>query len=250
MRYVPLPGGEKAIQQPWRIALSYLDAVYGERLWELPIPFVRQRDRAASELLLHAARSGVNAPLTSSCGRLFDAVAALLGLRQEISYEGQAAMELEFAIGSEMPKESDLPAGYELFTANFAAAVTDASPSIPCAVLDPSALITAVVADIEAEAPLSLVSWRFHQALAQSFANVVERIARRVGLRQVVLSGGCLQNRVLHDALSVSLERMGLSVFVPRRFPANDGGLALGQLVVAAARNASSRESPVAKPSR
>ena len=98
--YVPLPGGEAAIREPWRMAVSYLAHHFGREFLSLSIPFVRQLDVAKTELLLRMTEHKVNSPLTSSCGRLFDAVAALVGIRQQVNYEAQAAIELEMTISA------------------------------------------------------------------------------------------------------------------------------------------------------
>lgn len=237
---VPMPGNEQAIKQPWRMALSYLDAAFGDSLWSLPIPFVRKLDRSAAELLLRATRRGINSPMTSSCGRLFDAVAALLGLRETVTYEGQAAMELEMAMGSGDISSAPLSDMYHMVH------VEDKNPRLSeksgpfsdnsiCRpfVLDPAPLIRAVVADMQAGIPLPVISQRFHQGLAQSLACAVGRIADETGLYQVVLSGGCFQNRFLQRQLTIAIEKLDLHVFGHRLVPPNDGGLALGQIMVA-----------------
>ena len=248
-REVPLPGNEQAIKQPWRMALSYLDAEFGDSLWSLPIPFVQRLDRPAAELLLRVSRRGVNSPPTSSCGRLFDAVAALLGLRQSVSYEGQAAMELEMALDSDDVHHAPWTDAYQMLPVENDEAVLS-EEFRPCSdeptcrpfVLDAAPLMTSVVADIQAQVPLSIISRRFHQALVHSLAQAARRVADESGLRDVVLSGGCFQNRFLEDHLTAALDETGLSVFSHRLVPANDGGLALGQIMVAAANAATRNE--------
>lgn len=223
LREVPLAGGEQAIRQPWRMALVHLEAAYGEEFWDLPIPFVKQLDRERAELLLHAARRGLNAPPTSSCGRLFDAVAALAGIRQTVSFEGQAAMELESAIdesADEVTTDTDDP--------------TSSGGDRPI-LLDPAPWIRAVVDDLLSQASPSVISRHFHQALVRSLAGAVGRIAAESGIQEVALGGGCFQNRVLLADLETALRAMDLQVFSPQRVPCNDGGLALGQIMVAAA---------------
>ena len=241
-REVPLPGSEQAIKQPWRMALSYLDAAFGDRLWSLPIPFVRHLDRPTAELVLRAARREFNSPATSSCGRLFDAVAALVGLRQTVTYEGQAAMELEMAMDDALSSAA-LSDNYPVVHVE----QTNVGPvpkprssannsACPSFVLDPAPLIAAVVADIQAQVPTPVLSRRFHQALVRALAGAVDRVAEATGLCRVVLNGGCFQNQFLKNELTAAIRELGLSVFAPRLVPPNDGGLALGQIMVASAK--------------
>jgi hydrogenase maturation protein HypF len=159
---------------------------------------------------------GLQSPLTTSMGRLFDAVAALSGVRAQAGFEGQAAMALEFAAGEEEALEP-----YPLPLRNGEPAVADWEP-----------LVRALLADRERGVPASLMAGRFHAALAR----LAEAIALRVGLPQVVLSGGCFQNlRLLRDT-QARLRARGFEVWTPRQYPPNDGSLSLGQLAIAAHR--------------
>ncbi len=224
------------------MALCYLDATFGDDLWDLPIPFVRQLDRPVAELLLRAARGRIHSPLTSSCGRLFDAVAALLGIRHTVHHEGQAALELELAMEAEDPGHGSFPDRGDLIAVaddppHHAQASPDTSPGPVCRsfTLDATPLIRALVDDIQARRPLARISRRFHQALVQSLAVAASRVADQTGLNQVVLSGGCFQNRYLVKELTAAIQQRGLFVFRHRLVPPGDGGLALGQILVAAA---------------
>ena len=224
------------------MALSYLDAVFGDNLWDLPIPFVRKLNQPNAELVLRATRQGVNSSLTSSCGRLFDAVAALVGLRQTATYEGQAAMELEMAMRGRNMSHPPLRDTHQMVHLGQEKPGPWETPNClfdnsTCQsfVLDPAPLIRTVVDDIQAQVPLPVISRRFHQALVQSLAGAVARIANDAGLRQVVLSGGCFQNLFLQRELTTAIEELDLSVFVPQLLPPNDGGLSLGQIMVASA---------------
>ncbi|HEY7077472.1 MAG TPA: carbamoyltransferase HypF [Solirubrobacteraceae bacterium] len=195
---VPLPGGEAAIRQPWRMACAWLVAAGVEE--PAPLPGVdAARWRAVARL------PGVT---TTSVGRLFDAVAALCGLRTEVTYEGQAAMELE--------------------------AVCSAGDhgAYPMTGLDPRQAILDIAHDVAAGVPPAVVSARFHAGLARAAANAVAA----QGLETAVLSGGAFQNRVLLAATAGHLRAAGLRVLVPRALPPNDGGIAFGQAAVAAAR--------------
>jgi hydrogenase maturation protein HypF len=160
-------------------------------------------------------RSGVSAPLTTSMGRLFDAVAALCGLRGEVNYEGQAAAELEAAARLDERGSYPLPPDGER--------------------LDARETIRFLVADLEAGADAGQVSARFHNALAAATATACARLAEERGLDKVVLSGGVFQNRLLLERTGAALDAAGLRVLLPRRLPPNDGGIAYGQAAVAAA---------------
>jgi hydrogenase maturation protein HypF len=167
-------------------------------------------------VLQHQLSSGLNAPLTSSMGRLFDAVAALLGVRQAVSYEAQAAIELE-ALAE--PAET----GYYplLLTGDL---------------LDPAPMLHALVADLRTGMALPVLSARFHNGIAEAVVMVCRELRRQHALSQVVLSGGVWQNMFLLNQATSRLEQDGFTVLVHRQVPANDGGLALGQALIAAAQ--------------
>jgi hydrogenase maturation protein HypF len=208
-----LPGGELAVREPRRAAMGVLDAAFGEAAWEMDdLAPVSSFERAERRVLRVMLSRGVNAPRTSSAGRLFDAVAALAGIRQRVRYEGQAAMELEFALED---------------------AGTDESYPLPLATggeprhLDWIPMIRAIVEDVRSGCGAGLVSARFHNAMAAS----IVAVAGFVGLERVVLSGGCFQNRYLLERTVTGLARAGFRPTWPQRVPPNDGGIALGQVV-------------------
>ena len=217
---VPMPGGDTAVRQPWRMAVSYLDAVYGDAVQELAL-LDRHRDQWAPVVAL--ARSGPNAPQTSSVGRLFDAVAAIVGLRDVVTYEGQAAIELEQRVD---PSERG---GYQVPAA-------EATPLLEAG----RALIRCVVEDVRSGVDVGRIAARFHHGLARAVVLAVQSVAARTGLSTVALSGGVFQNLVLLDRVFSGLEVAGLRVLVHSRVPPNDGGVSLGQAVVAAARDRAS----------
>jgi len=207
-----LPGGEAAIREPWRIAQACLWLLGQETPGTRPWPWMQQHARA-SALLPEMLRKGLNSPTTSSCGRLFDAVAALLGLGMEISYEGQAAILLE--------REQDFEAtgGYECpFVENDGLLV-----------LDTLALFAQTVADAEAGQPSAAISRRFHLGLIQGLAHWTAAAARQTGVRQVALSGGVLQNRSIRLELPQALRQQGLTPLCHKELPPNDGCISLGQ---------------------
>jgi hydrogenase maturation protein HypF len=219
--YVPMPGGEAAIREPWRMAVSYLFRHFGRAFLDLPIPFVRQLDPQPVALLLRMIERGVNSPVTSSCGRLFDAVAALVGIRQRVNYEAQAAIELEMAIG-----EGEETAAYAL----------GFRPDGPGWIMDTAPMFQALLRDLRAGLPAGQISQRFHNGLAEGFARLAEMVRARTGLNRVCLSGGTFQNAYLQSRLVARLHSSGFEVFTQNQVPAGDGGLSLGQALVAARR--------------
>jgi hydrogenase maturation protein HypF len=224
LAYVPLPGGEQAVRQPWRMAAVYLARAYGERFLTLDIPLTRRLDRSTWRILTQMIERGLNSPLTSSLGRLFDAVAAILGLRDEVLYEGQAAIELEM-LASSVPPDEQPPYPYALLRSGQGPLQIDVSP-----------LLTALVEDLQHGYERARLARRFHRSLVVMFSDLCQRIREHTGLSQVALSGGVFQNRLLLETLVAELEASGFAVYLNRRVPPNDGGLSLGQLAVAAAR--------------
>ncbi|MEV4527268.1 carbamoyltransferase HypF [Streptosporangium sp. NPDC049304] len=216
---VPMPGGTAAIRQPWRMAAAHLHAAYGDALPEdLP---VRVRHGPRWDEVVAVAESGTNSPLTSSAGRLFDAVAAILGLRDTAGYEGQAAIALEQCAD---PVEKGA----------YRARIVDDGQLLTIRAAD---LVRAVVEDTRAGAVPALVAARFHNGLAAAAARVCARLCEDTGLGTVALSGGVFQNRLLLDGLVTALRLHGLRVLTHRAVPPNDGGISFGQAAVAAARD-------------
>jgi hydrogenase maturation protein HypF len=214
---VPMPGSAAAIREPWRMAVSYLDDAYGEGFGSLDLPVLRKAGVDQVNVIRKMIAKRINSPLTSSLGRLFDGVAAIAGLRSRVSYEGQAAMELEMAA------RSDAVALYEY------AVDGDGPWRVP-----PAPIVRGVVADVRNECPVSMISVKFHNTVIALLADLCERVRRVHGLTRVVLSGGVFQNARLMTGLIPALEARGFEVFSHRLVPTNDGGIALGQAVIAA----------------
>jgi hydrogenase maturation protein HypF len=214
---VRMPGGDAAVRQPWRMACAWLTAASGERP-ALPRGLRGQVQRDSWQKVAELARTGVASPLTTSAGRLFDAVAALCGVRAEVNYEGQAAVELEAAADPAEGGAYALP--------------VSGTPLV----LDARETVRAVARDVEHGVPLPVVSARFHNGLADATAAACESAAAAAGAEVVVLSGGVFQNRLLLTRTAMLLRGAGLRVLVPERLPPNDGGIAYGQLAVASAR--------------
>ena len=219
LKYVPLPGGDAAAREPWRMALSWLRALHGDDALKRPLPFLDDIPEGRREMLLEAAAKGVNAPPTSSMGRLFDAVAALAGLRNFINYEGQAALELEQLAAP------DEEGAYEFSYEKGKPSIIDAAP-----------VVEAVVADVRAGVAPGVIATRFHNGVAAIVADVAAALRDEYGLETVALGGGCFQNITLLNKLVPTLEGAGFKVLIHERVPTNDGGLSLGQAAVALAR--------------
>jgi hydrogenase maturation protein HypF len=221
LAYVPLPGGAAAIREPWRMAVAYLAQNFGHEFLDFRIPFLREVDRASIELVLRMMDQRVNSPLTSSCGRLFDAVAALIGIRHRINYEAQAAIELEMAALA----SRDAGAYPMSLVREGARWVIDSRP-----------LFAAILEDLERGLATGDISRRFHNGFVQAQARLARLLRGQSGLNQVCLSGGSFQNVHLLEGLRAALEADRFEVFTHSEVPAGDGGLSLGQALIAAHR--------------
>jgi hydrogenase maturation protein HypF len=210
LRYVPLAGGDAAVRENWRAALGYLTDTFGADVSFEGVAVER----------VHVVRrmiaTGLNTVPTSSCGRLFDAVAAIIGLRREVTFEGQAAIELE------MIAQSGEDGRYSFAIEGDGPWQVDFRPLVAEILRDP------------ATAPAKAA--KFHNTLADATSEVCLRIGRETGLRRVCISGGTFQNMRLLGATAAALRRNGLEVYLHARVPPNDGGIALGQAAVAAAK--------------
>ena len=213
--YVPLPGGAAAIHEPWRMALSYLHHHYGSVLWDFDVPFLRALDRKKANFILGMIEKNVNSPLTSSCGRLFDAVAALLGIRNTVSYEGQAAIQLENA----MARVEDKGA--------YSVGVADG-------IINTKPMFDELLRDLQKGVEMKIISRRFHNGLINAFVFLAAHLRDERQIDRVCLSGGTFQNLYLCENLQQKLESAGFQVFTQSEVPCNDGGLSLGQAVIAA----------------
>ncbi len=216
---VAMPGSAAAIKEPWRMAVSYLEDAYGDAWPDIDLPMLKEAGESKTRIVREMIARRVNSPLTSSLGRLFDGVAALAGIRGKVSYEGQAAMELEMAAADD-PSEA-----YEFAVEG----------QTPIRIL-PAPVIRGVVQDLGRRVPLPVISARFHNTVVRMLAEVCARIGRERGLKRVVLSGGVFQNARLLSDLIPALTSRGFEVYSHRLVPTNDGGIALGQAVAAARR--------------
>jgi hydrogenase maturation protein HypF len=257
-RPLPLPGGDAAVREPWRMALSYLYQALGEAAFVIDHPvagLLAEKDRA---LFARMLQRGINSPQTSSCGRLFDAVAALLNLRHIVSYDGQGAIELEaLAETAEENMKSPLikhpKNGHKGDSGGFAFDLETESPPAPLyqwgsyaysvvanrdapLQLDFAPMFTEILTDMETGVATAAIAHRFHRTVAASAADICLRIADVTGLDRIIFSGGVFQNRLLSEMLYTALTAKGLNVFTHRLVPPNDGGIALGQAAIAGRR--------------
>jgi hydrogenase maturation protein HypF len=229
--YVPLPGGAAAIREPWRMAVSYLAHHFGREFpqldfMKLDIPFVRELNRPKVDFILRMMEQGVNSPLTSSCGRLFDAVAALIGIRQQVNYEAQAAIELEMAIASSEVESSEKDTAYPI----------ELLPEDENWILSTRPLFEALLDDLGQNVSAATISRRFHNGLVEGFVQLATLLRSKTTLDRVCLSGGTFQNAYLSQRFEERLSESGFEVYTQKEVPSGDGGLSLGQALVAAAR--------------
>lgn len=220
LRTFPLPGGETAVKEPRRSALGVLTEVFGDATYTMQtLPTLKAFREEELRLLRQALARRLNTPLTSSAGRLFDAVASIVGLRQHVAYEGQAAMELEWKLANVDEKNA--------YPLPFVGGLLDWEP-----------LVRALLEDFRRGVSVGILSARFHNALVEGILAVAEA----VGESRVVLTGGCFQNVPLLEGAVRRLRERGFDVEWHRRVPPNDGGIALGQLF-GATRQSKSRTS-------
>ena len=219
-RYVPLAGGDTAVREPWRLALSYLLDTFGPKVDSLDLPLWRRVPSKKIETVRAVIERGIHTVQTSACGRLFDAVASIIGVRDEVNFEAQAAIELEtsalegietaypFAISSGEPQEIDMRPAIE-----------------------------AIVSDLLAGKPPGWIAAAFHNTIVAVVLAVCGRLQKSEGIGRVCLSGGTFQNYYLLERTVAGLRLDGFEVFLHAKVPPNDGGISLGQAVIANARS-------------
>jgi hydrogenase maturation protein HypF len=216
LRYVPLAGGDRAIREPWRMAVSYLRDALGTDPISLGLPDWNAIPEKKIEIVTSMMERGLNTVQTSSCGRLFDAVASIMGLRHEVNYEGQAAIELEMAtlegVSESYPFEIGATSPWEV---------------------DMRPVIEHLVREVKMRLPVGSVAAKFHNTLVAVILEVCRRLRESEGLHLVCLSGGTFQNAYLQERVIPSLRARGFEVYLNSKVPTNDGGIALGQAAIA-----------------
>jgi hydrogenase maturation protein HypF len=230
LSHLQLPGGDKAAVEPWRMAMSALFRSHGaDGLSERRLPpALREIPRTHRDTITAMLKSSFNTPLTSSCGRLFDAVAAVLGIRQFISYEGQAAMELE----SLARKTAVSTWKTELAEARYPALLRSVPGKDEKWEISSEEFVRIAVSALQKGQKADEIALRFHIQLIRSIAELTERLSEQTGIRHIVLSGGCMQNGLLLEGLSFVLKNTGFQVFTGEDVPINDGAISLGQTII------------------
>ncbi len=237
LSHLQLPGGDLAATQPWRMGLSALFSTFGEEGLHTSNLTRELGDISKENLTVISAmlNNGFNSPLSSSCGRLFDAIASLLGLRQVISYEGQAAMELETLARRKLNSSwlEDTVLNIKTNDAQFCSKVGGKWE------IDSTQFIKMVVDGAKRGNPPAKIAADFHIMLIESIARVTEKLTEQTGIKQVVLAGGCLQNSILLEGLTHVLNHLNLKVFTGKSLPINDGAISFGQVVIGGLRHVS-----------
>jgi hydrogenase maturation protein HypF len=214
--YIPVPGGDSAVKSPWKTAVSYLYKVFGTEFSGVDIPFTANLDPVKTSLLMEMIDKNINSPLSSSAGRLFDAVAAITGVCSETSFHAEAPMRLEDAIGETVTKEC--------YDFDFGEAIGFTKT------------VKGIVDDLKNGVAVSYISAKFHNTIVEVILKSALVIRQKTSIGKVVLSGGTFQNKYLCIKTEEALENAGFQVFTQNTVPANDGGISLGQLAVAAKR--------------
>jgi hydrogenase maturation protein HypF len=217
LQYVPMPGGEAAVKRPYRMAVGYLLSILGKGALKDNLPLMQYLDGREIDIIDKQIARGLNSPLTSSCGRLFDAVSALVGVRGQVDYEAQAAIELEV-----IADEGE--GGYYPF---------DVVKQNGMEIVKFGRLFEAIIKDLDKGCTPGVISARFHNTMPQVVVEMCQRFTKRTGIGKVALSGGVFQNRLLLRLTVAALEKAGLSVLTHSQVPTNDGGVSLGQAVIA-----------------
>ena len=221
LEYLPLPGGTAAIKRPYRTAIGYVLELLGEDSLNQKLAFLKKVDTIETDLIKRQLQTGLNSPLNSSMGRLFDAVSALIDIRGEIDYEGQAAVELEMAAYNGVDKVGDKGYPYSVIEG-------DGVNTIQL-----KELLSAIVDDLYKGVSKATISVKFHNTVASMIFDMCRLISKKTGINQIALSGGVFQNRLLFKNVVTLLESAGFSVLVHKQVPCNDGGISLGQSVIA-----------------
>ncbi len=225
LSYIKMPGGDAAVLEPWRMATSILYQVFGIELLNLEIPLIKEVPMEKLSFVCQMLEKNLNSPLTSSAGRVFDAISSLLGVRHEVSYESQAAIELEAIVKGMENKEYY---GFKLHPYE-----TDNGNTVNEIDLKPC--IQQIINSIQYGESKALISLKFHNTIVDAFSIAAAAISRETGVKKIVLSGGVFNNDIILDTMIQALEEKNLKVYTHSKVPCGDGGICLGQAVIAAA---------------
>jgi len=217
--YIPMPGSAAAIKEPWRMAVSYLYDVFGEDMRGLDIPVLKAISEDKISFIIDMISKKINSPETSSLGRLFDGISAIIGIRNLVCFEGQAAMELEMLSEENTGKTYD----YEWVSDDNVYKILTAP------------IIKGIVSDVHNGVHPSVIGGKFHRTVIRLFTELCKIMRKDTDIKRIALSGGVFQNSILLSGMVKSLEENGFKVYTHKLVPANDGGISLGQAVIAAA---------------
>lgn len=223
LKYMKLAGGEKAIKEPWRSAFAYLYDIYGNDIFNMNLNFLSKIDKLKVEFIRRMIDKNIACPEISSAGRLFDAVSALIGIRSFCNFEGQAAIEMEMLADEDEMGEY----GFEIYHED-----TKINKNL---VIDPAPIFSYIINDLRNNVPQSKIAGRFHNTMARVILHGVKIISKEAGIERVALSGGVFQNMILLKKSLCLLEDEGFDTYIHKRVPTNDGGISLGQAVIASA---------------
>jgi hydrogenase maturation protein HypF len=215
--YIALPGGDYVTKEPWRTGISVLYSLYGRSLINLKLPFLQSLDEKKKNLIIEVLEKNVNCPSSCSAGRWFDAVAAILGICSETGFHAEAPMRLEACI--DRNESGSYP--WEAKTGNL---------------IEFDQIVKAIIHDIHSNVPVSIISARFHNTMADIIIDQINFISQKSSIKKVVISGGSFQNKFLLTKLEKEYKSGEIKIYSPSRVPANDAGIALGQLAIAAHR--------------
>jgi hydrogenase maturation protein HypF len=213
--YMPMPGGDRAAEEPWRMGVSLLWQTFGEEMPDLDLPLLRSVNRSKIRMVSEAIEKGINCPFSSGAGRLFDAVAAITGICVNALFHAEAPMRLESAVKPGIQE-------------SYSFKLTDTISFLPA--------IRQICTDLSNGMDIGIISAKFHNALIEASLQAVKSIGQKTGIQKVVLSGGTFQNKYLLETLETKLLKNNFTVFTHSKVPCNDGGIALGQMAVAGRR--------------
>lgn len=232
LKYIPMPGGEAPVREPWRMALSYLYNIYGADFKRLKIDFLKRLDREKAQLLVQIIDKRINSPLTSSMGRLFDAVSSLTGICDVAKYEAQAAVDMEKAVWAQ---------GLSRFYSGQATPNTQGKYNFKykdngeIIVIDWTPAIKGVIKDLQAKRGKAEISMKFHNAVCYMIKDACVLLRKKYKINKVCMTGGVFQNKYIAVHAKPLLEKEKFKVYLHKNLPAHDGNIALGQAVLAGA---------------
>ena len=256
LQYIRMPGGQASIREPWRMAVSFLSSVYGVNFQDLRIGFLDRLDKKKAGLLIQIMNKGLNSPLTSSAGRLFDAISAITGVCQVAEYEGQPAIELERTLNHSETRKA-LVRRPVLRSFSEGGSIGEGGKTEKLGgdrykfkyrdeggliIIDWTSLIRGVVKDLQLGKGKSEISLKFHNAICYMIKEVCNLLREGSNIDKVFLTGGVFQNRYLTDYIKILLEKDGFDLYLHNKVPPHDGNIALGQAAIAYERRITNDE--------